>query len=47
MKNQTRKSFEDLIREGYIEEVEEGQYQLVKDENTDFYIEEISKLYQK
>jgi predicted transcriptional regulator len=42
-----KKSFEDLIREGYIEEIEEGQYYLVRDENTDFYIEEISELYQK
>lgn len=42
MENIIKKSIEDLIRDGYIEETEEGTYQLVKDKNTDLYIEEIS-----
>lgn len=45
MEKMIKKSLEDLIRGGYIEEVSEGVYELTKDENTDLYIEEVSNLY--
>lgn len=40
-----KKSLEELIKSRIIEEVSQGTYQLVKDKETDLYVEEISDLY--
>lgn len=43
MENIVKKSLEELIRDGIIEEIEEGKYELVRNINTDLYIEEIEE----